>query len=315
MSSLAAITASPMLRNYAQGAAQSKVRPIADFLAPAVEVPSLIGRYKKYTAKNRFHVPDTRRGLNGKATRVGFTATDATYDCTPHALDFPIDNLEKMEEAELGITAQYGATLCADIATLDHERTVINDALAALAGTAVTVDFTNPAVDPVATLDGYIKNMLLAAQNGAPVKLLLGFGAWLDIKNNTLFLKRFIVAAGRSANAAAVGLASPSLADLSALLITNPECQLSIMVQDTAAEGLASSMAFVLDKNVIVFAGQDTPTTLDPSFMKTFRLMGQWMVPGSYTPEDQRGEVLKMDWSEQVNVTNTVAGQLIIDAT
>jgi hypothetical protein len=46
-----------MLREFAQGAAQSAVQPVADFLAPTVEVPSSIGRYKIYTEKNRFLPP------------------------------------------------------------------------------------------------------------------------------------------------------------------------------------------------------------------------------------------------------------------
>lgn len=310
MSLLGNITASPMLRNFAQGAAQSSTRAVANFLAPTVPVPTLIGRYKEYTNKNRFKVPDTRRAVGGRATRIGFTADDKSYDCSPHALDFPIDNLEKMEEAQLMMIAQYGATLIADVATLDHEINVVNAALAAL-GAGTNVDFTSGAVDPVAVLDGYIRTIMLASKNGAPIKILLGAGAWLDIKNNANFIKRFIVGAGRGAGV--VGLASPQLADLSALLFGNPDVQMATLVQDTAAEGVAENIGFVLDKDVIVFASQDNPTTLDPSFMKTFRLDGQWMVPGSYVPEDQRGEVLKMDWSEDIRVTNATAAVRIHD--
>jgi ATP-dependent 26S proteasome regulatory subunit len=88
---------------------------------------------------------------------------------------------------------------------------------------------------------------------------------------------------------------------------------MTTVVKDTAAEGLAENMQFVLDKKVMVFASNDTPNTMDPSFMKTFRLDGQWMVPGSYVSEDGRGEVLKMDWSEEIQVTNAAAGKLIND--
>ncbi len=88
---------------------------------------------------------------------------------------------------------------------------------------------------------------------------------------------------------------------------------MTTMVQDTAAEGVAENISFILDKKVLVFAGNETPTTLDPSFMKTFRLMGQWMVPGAYPTEDGRGEVLKMDWSEDVQVTNSAAAAELID--
>src|SRR5476649_2389809 len=93
MPSLSAITSSPMLKEFAQGAAQSAVQPVADFLAPTVEVPTSIGRYKIYTEKNRFLPPDTSRAIGGRATVLSFDATDATYNCQPNALDFHIDYL------------------------------------------------------------------------------------------------------------------------------------------------------------------------------------------------------------------------------
>jgi hypothetical protein len=41
--------------------------------------------------------------------------------------------------------------------------------------------------------------------------------------------------------------------------------------------------------------------------MKTFRLRGQYMVPGSYMRDDGRVEVAKFDWSEDVKVCNATA--------
>jgi len=58
---------------------------------------------------------------------------------------------------------------------------------------------------------------------------------------------------------------------------------------------------------VLVFARLANPTRRDPSFMKTFRLNGQFMVPGSYMREDNRVEVAKFDWSEDIQVTNSAA--------
>jgi hypothetical protein len=77
-----------MLREFAQGAAQSAVQPVADFLAPTVEVPSSIGRYKIYTEKNRFLPPDTARAIGGRATVLSFDATDSTI-ASPTRWIFP----------------------------------------------------------------------------------------------------------------------------------------------------------------------------------------------------------------------------------
>jgi hypothetical protein len=307
MSRLGDITANPILRNFAQGAAQTAVKPVADFLAPTVSVPTMIGRYKKYTQKNRFKVPNTKRGLGGRAVRLSFDAQDEQYNCTPNALDFPIDNLEALEAEQLMSMAKYGAGLIADVATLSHELDVITGALDAL-GAGTNYDFTNAEVDPISVLDAAILATIKAAMNGAPVRVLFGASAFLDLKNNPLVKQRFVVGQG-----APLGLVSPTLDQVSQLLFGNPKVMMTTMVQDTAAEGLTPNVQFILDKKVIVFAANDTPNTMDPSFMKTFRLDGQWMVPGSYTTEDQRSEVLKMDWSEQVQVTNTAAGTLIND--
>jgi hypothetical protein len=46
---------------------------------------------------------------------------------------------------------------------------------------------------------------------------------------------------------------------------------------------------------------------MDPSFMKTFARMGGFFKPGTYTTEDQRDQVLKMDWTTLPSVTNTAA--------
>ena len=63
----------------------------------------------------------------------------------------------------------------------------------------------------------------------------------------------------------------------------------------------------LLDTAVLIFARKEVPSRRDPSFMKTFRLMNKFMVPGSYMRDDGRVEVAKFDWSEDVKVTNSAA--------
>src|SRR5260221_8868687 len=134
MPSLSAITSSPMIREYAQGIAQTSAQPVADFIAPPVDVPTSIGRYKIYNEEYRFKLPITERGLGGRAATLGFDATDGTYNCTPNALDFPIDKLEEVEEAALENIVMEAGVSVAEVASLVHESTVINKALAAAGG-------------------------------------------------------------------------------------------------------------------------------------------------------------------------------------
>ena len=141
-----------MLVQYAQGAAQDMTSAVADFIAPTVPVATAVGRFKKYTEKNRFRIPNTARALGGAATQIGFTAEDETYNCQPNALDFPVDNLEKIETQGLENIFQEGADLIAESAALSHEKKVIDRALtAAGSGTALSVGSSDDVIDQ---LDG-----------------------------------------------------------------------------------------------------------------------------------------------------------------
>ena len=302
MNRLASISSNPTLKEFAQGAAQEAIQPVADFIAPTVPVATMNGRYKVYTEKNRFHIPDTLRAMGGRATELRFDATDAAFNCEPHALDYPIDNLERMEADALEDSLREGAVAVAEVAALAHEKKVIDMALAAAgAGTGKTWDSS---ADPVEDIDTAILSVLKAAKYGSlmGIGVLFGATAWKGFKNAANVRARFI-----TGSKCAKSLAVPNEDIASQLFLAQPEVKTSFMVYDSAAEGLAASIGFVLDTSVLIFARKANPTRRDPSFMKTFRLMNKFMVPGSYVREDGRAEVAKFDWSEDVRVTNSAA--------
>jgi hypothetical protein len=301
MSRLSDISASPVLKQFAQGAAQSNIMPVADFLAPTVEVPTSVGRFKKYTEKNRFRIPQTLRAIGGRAAELSFDVSDESYNCNPHALDYPVDNLERLEAGELEDMLREGALSCAEVAALAHEKAVIDAALAAVgAGTAKT---WNSSADPVSDLDDAILSVIKAAKYGSlmGVGVLFGTSAWKIFKNSAAVRGRMIAGGSKES------LAVPSESTTRNLLIGNPDVRTSYMVYDDAPEGKAEDVKFLLDTAILIFARRANPTRRDPSFMKTFRLAGQYMVPGSYLREDGRVEVAKFDWSEDVRVTNASA--------
>jgi len=302
MNRLASISSKPTLKEFAQGAAQEAIQPVADFIAPTVPVATMNGRYKVYTEKNRFHIPDTLRAMGGRATELRFDATDAAFNCEPHALDYPIDNLERMEADALEDSLREGAVAVAEVAALAHEKKVIDMALAAAgAGTNKKWD---SAADPVSDIDDQILTVLKAAKYGSlmGIGVLFGATAWKIFKNAANVRARFIIG-----SKSAKSLAVPNEDIASQLFLAQPEVKTSFMVYDSAAEGLAANIGFVLDNSVLIFARKANPTRRDPSFMKTFRLMNKFMVPGSYVREDGRAEVAKFDWSEDVRVTNSAA--------
>jgi len=307
MSRLSDISASPTLREYAQGAAQDAIMPVADFLAPTVEVATSVGRFKKYTEKNRFRIPSTLRTLGGRASELRFEATDATYNCEPHALDYPVDNLEQLEAEGLEDMLREGVTAVAEMAALSHESSVISAALeAAGAGTGKT---WNASADPVADIDDAILSVIKAAKYGSlmGVGVMFGASAWKIFKNQDKVRGRFVVGNGSGKDSGKLGLAVPTEQSATQMFIGTPEVKTSYMIYDTAPEGKAESISFLLDSTILVFARKAAPTRRDPSFMKTFRLMNKFMVPGSYMRDDGRVEVAKFDWSEDVQVTNSTA--------
>ena len=307
MSRLSDISASPTLREYAQGAAQDAIMPVADFLAPTVEVATSVGRFKQYTEKNRFRIPNTLRTLGGRASELRFEATDATFNCEPHALDYPVDNLEQLEADGLEDMLREGVTAVAEMAALSHEATVINAALESVG--AGTNKVWNATADPVSDVDDAILSVIKAAKYGSlmGVGVLFGATAWKIYKNQDKVRGRFVVGNGSGKATGRLGLAVPTEESAGQMFIGTPQVKTSYMIYDTAPEGKDESISFLLDGTVLIFARKEAPSRRDPSFMKTFRLMNKFMVPGSYMRDDGRVEVAKFDWSEDVQVTNSAA--------
>ena len=307
-SRIAQMAGSPLLQNFAITASQKAIRPVGSFISPICEVPDANFRYKIYTEDNRYRVPQTKREPGGKVTRLGFSAQDGYAELQPNALDFPIPNVDGLSDEQLQYSIMEAQGVLADSSGLALESNIIETALnAALAAPGSgAVDFTDDGLDPISHLDDAILMVMKAAKNGAPVKILFGTTKFKQFRNNANVKKRFIVS-NRGGSGANVGVVSPSISDVGSLLMTAPEVQLSLMVADGSAPGTASNVQFVLDTQVIIFASNSTPNRMDPSFMKTFARMGGFFKSGSYTTEDQRDQVLKMDWTTLPLVTNSAA--------
>ena len=307
LSRIAQLATSPLLQNFATTTSQAAIRKIGNFIAPICEVPDLTFRYKAYSENNRYRVPNAYRQPGDKATRLGFSANDVSLTLEPNALDFPIPNIEQLSEEGLQFSLMEGQTTLADAAGLALESEIVTKAQVAAVASPLSaaIDFTDPTVDPVAILDAMILAVTKAAKNGAPVKLLFGTTKFKQFRDNPNVRNRFVVSnRGGGGN---LGIVSPTIGDVSNLLLTNPEVELSMMVVDQASAGEASNIQFLLDSLVIVFASKSNPDRMDPSFMKTFARMGGFFRSGSYTTEDERDQVLKMDWTTLPYVTNTAA--------
>jgi hypothetical protein len=304
-SRISALVARSTIQEYAQGAAQSAAAPVADYLAPTVEVGKPMAHYKVYDDTNRFRVPDTNRGVNGRAAEITWDASDATYNCTPHALDVPVDILETDDDNTMSDCLNEAADLGAAVGALSHEKETLDLALKTLTPGLGQLDFAAGA-DVVDQLDEKIIALIKDVRYGSlmGVRMLFGPTFFRRLKNHPSVKGRFLGGGKKE-------VVNPSIEDILGLFITRPEIKLSMMVADSAPAGKPAAADFLLDESLILFAASPHPTRHDPSFMKTFRLRGRWMKPGSYTRDDGRVEVASLDWSHDVKITNTIAGKLL----
>lgn len=300
---LSKVASAPTLREYAMGAAQDAYGrlKVADFLAPGVNVSGPRFRYVQYDETNRFKLPTTIRAVQGEANVVKTGGSEILCELQPHALDYPIDEFEKMAEEDAFINAQEGADVTAQLAALTHEKTVMDLALAA-AGAGTDLNSNTATLDLVDSIESGIIDVAKTCKAGSLMNIGLLFGptAMRRFKNHPLVRGRFIGGGKRE-------VVNPGLVDIPGLFMGNPETQLTLTVFDSTAEGIAESLQFTLDTSVLVFARSASPTRHDPGFMKTFRPRGKWMVPGSYMRADGRVEVLKFDWWCLPKVTNSAA--------
>ena len=217
----------------------------------------------------------------------------------------PVDQLEKDASEQAGeALLQEASDLGAEVGGLAHEKTVVDLAVTTLTAGVLNIDFAADK-DVIDQLDVRIIEIVKAARYGSLMGIGMLFGPtfFRRMKNHPSVKGRFPVGKNQIVN--------PTIDDILSLFITKPEARLSAMVFDDAPEGKAADIKFILDTNLIVFARKQNPTRRDPSFMKTFRRRGAWMAPRVYSRDDGRVEVAALDWSEDVAVTNSAAGQML----
>lgn len=309
--STASLSIQPVLQQYAQDAARANVQRVADFIAPTVEVGAQHGRFWIYDKETPFRIPKTLRAIGGRATQVVFGEGKGTYDCSPHALDTPLDELEIMEANQDAYTniVQERADVVAWMGGLAHENRVIATARAAVGeGTEAA---WGPNADPISDLNDVIFDLIKNIQGGSTmgIRLLLGADVWKTLHTHPELIKRL---PNGATTGRAQGVKTLSLEDLGKMLAVQTETAVSMAVYDKAAEGQAQDLDWSFSDGVLAFVASASPNRMDPSWMKTFRLRNYWMKVGQYQRDDGRADVVKFDWSCDVKQVNSGAAKLLI---
>lgn len=300
------LSSNPTLTNFVKGAGEQAVSKVADFIAPTVPVARALGKYKAWNDKTRLTIPDTRRAIGGKATRILFEASDATYNCEPHALDYAVDFAEEEENEVVESLVKEGASIAAQLGAMAHEKTVIDKMLTdATAGNAI--DTTSSSTEIINILNAHLLDVIKGAKGwgaGMELRVLFGATALQKIAGHADIKNRF------KSGSNAKGYIAPTLYDIAGMLMLPVKAQVSLLVVDANKNLDAESIDFMLGAKVLVFAAVANPTRYDTSFMKTFRKAGAFMSPRYYESEDKRQRMAGYDWSEDVQTTNAGASRL-----
>lgn len=215
------------------------------------------------------------------------------------------DALNDDSDEDMEYALQEAADLGAEVGALAHEKKVLDLATAALIPEIANIDF-GAGADIIDQLDAVAIQVLKGAGYGSAIELSFLLGPTFGRR-----LKNHASLKGRFGGSTKKDMMPADLDQLTGLFLLKPNIKISAMVIDSAPMGKDPSRDFIIDNQLIVFARKAAPTRRDPSFMKTFRKRGAWLAPRTYLRDDGRVEVAALDWSEDVQITNTKAGQLL----
>lgn len=297
MSRSTTATVNQHLSTYAFGIAQDVSSSLAEFIAPTVPTGGASGQFKKYDEKNAFQIFDTGRGVGGPAKRMEMLATDPFFNCSPQALEIPIDDHERalagenssqLEEAKIKTVVTAAA--------LSHENKVFAKIAAAVAATGSIGVWSNPANnDPIDDIDSQIEAIAIAT-GMMPNRIVFGLGAWRIFRKHSKVIARQPGAdlIGLNVNQAAGMLLNPGM-----------EIRIGLLSKDTAKIGAAKSATNIVGAEVYIFFNSDSPSIYDPSFAKTFatRAGGVDQVR-QYREEGNRSDIYAIDWTEDIQVVS-----------
>lgn len=275
---------------------------LAERIAPTVRVPSSTGQYKVFSEKNGMVVYDTARALGGDPRRIGFEASDATYNCKPHALEVTVDEEERNQAGpdnavaqQLLDTGKIQAVLNA--AALAHAKAVTDLAAAVSAESSIGV-WSNADIDPIDQIDSVLDSIATAVGSTAFLKVTLSLGAWRTLRSHPKV----------KARTTGVKVSAISLQDLAGMFAIPCDVQAHAVTYDTTKEGQSASKARLATSSVFVHYSVPSPTQFDVSGFKTFTT-GERMITDvrSYEAANglYRGHIV--GWSRDIKQTSTIA--------
>lgn len=307
MSRASAAAINYVLTQYAQGFANEllKMQEVANALCPVVTVSGASGGYKVFSDENSFRVYNTQRGLGGKAKRIEFDATDASFNCEPQALEVTVDDYERELAAAGGnplaneLLDQGKIRALVNSTSLSHVNKIVAYVLANTAAVANRGNWSNDAIDPIDQLDEQLDALSTDVGSTNYINLVLSTAAWRALRNHPKV----------KARCSGVQVGGISREQLGGLLLFPVNVVIGAVSKLTSGVGQATkTKSNVVGANALLTYGVPNPTPYDPSAFKLFTT-GQGMVTSVRTIRDDlsRSDVHAVDWSEDIKQTSSLA--------
>jgi len=302
MSRASSATVNYTLTNYAQGLANDlmKARELTNILMPMVQVSGASGQYKAFSDVNSFQTYATLRGLGGKARRIEFDATDATFVCEPHSLEVTVDDHER----EL---AGAAGSLASQLLDQGKIKSLVNSASLSLAKRAVDFvaanttavssrgNWSNADVDPIDQIDEQLQNLMTATGGFMTPTVVLGLSAWRTLRNHPK----------TKARTSGVQVGGITQEQLRSMFFIPANVVVGMLSYNTAKPGNTVSKSQVLGDICYIQASVPSPTVYDPSPFKCFTT-GVGGVEAVRTYRDEPfSDVHNVAWNEVFKSTST----------
>ncbi|MBQ3218894.1 MAG: hypothetical protein IJB33_08495 [Akkermansia sp.] len=285
---------------------------IAEFVAPTVPVQSTDGEYAQFDTGIPFDRVNTQIDDDADLPQVKFNGTRAKFNIRPHGLQIPISDFahhrsgsaaDVYEQAKIkNMLSQQLIAREFAVADMVAKSTRVADGATygTWKGTA------GAQADIIGQLDDLIVKVTTDCGGGImPNKMVIPLGLWVLIKNHPSVRERL------------AGIKSAAALSEFAGMLANPAIDIRIgsICYNAGKPGRAKAMTPIYNSSILLFHGEDTPTTEDFSFMKTFMLDdANFNANGTvHTVRNKlnNGDIHYVQWAQDVRETASHAGIVV----
>jgi len=279
---------------------------IAEQVFPRVPVTKISDKFFVYTKADWLRREAEPRAMGTRASRGDYGLTTDSYVCTEKAIakgvpDEIVDNadnpLRPAQDATNYVTSQI---------LLELESEVAGNAFGAGWSSSATPsptwdNATSTPIEDVATA----VNTVISNIGNMPNVGVMGQGLWRFTSQHPDIIDRIKYSAGPTSPAVVTLQAVAALFGLDRLLI-------GITIEDTAAEGASSSLAYVWGNHLLVAYVTAQPSLLEPTAGYVFTYKNR--VINRYREEQEHQDVVEAVQSWDTKLTATDAAYLIKNA-